>query len=135
MRFCTDHWTKLKAAIDARGLTPLIATSGEQAAAQLHKALTDGPSKSTFDPLMAAHNLIFERTLRMFGLEIMNRNDDGSDRCPVCFAQKEHDEHCKETGCELYEVAWFRGVSDAMRIEAIRLELLASDATPKADSP
>jgi len=30
MRFCEDHWAKLRAAIDARGLIKLVANSGKK---------------------------------------------------------------------------------------------------------
>lgn len=80
MKFCTDHWTKLKAEIERRGLSSLIATSGEQAAAQAHQELKDGASKATFDPLMGAHNAIVVRAMDRAGLELLMDNADGSEK-------------------------------------------------------
>jgi len=84
-----DHWGRLRAAIDARGLTALIAEGGERAAANLVSELTDGPSIDNFDPLMAAHNAIMSNALATAGLEVMYANEDGSDRCPLCWMNEQ----------------------------------------------
>lgn len=127
MKFCLDHWAKLRTAIDKRGLSSLVATSGEQAAAQLTKEIEEGPSEKTFDPLMGAHNAIISRALGLVGLALMQANEDGSDRCPICFLQAEHDAHCTKPDCAKFET-WIDSVSDFMRTEAIRLGLLATDS-------
>jgi hypothetical protein len=80
MKFCQSHWDKLKSAIEARGLMSKVATSGEQAAAQI--------AAGKPDPLMAAHNAIVSNALGKVGLELMMPNDDGSDRCPICYLVK-----------------------------------------------
>jgi hypothetical protein len=80
MKFCQPHWDKLKAAIEARGLMSRVASSGEQAAAQL--------AAGKPDPLMAAHNAIVGNALGKVGLELMMPNEDGTERCPICFLVK-----------------------------------------------
>lgn len=77
MKFCTDHWAKLRAAISERGLDKLVANDG----AQVAQDLVDGRP----DPLMAAHNAIVSNAAGKVGLAIMMPNDDGSDRCPICY--------------------------------------------------
>ena len=77
MRMCNAHWDKLRDAIRVRGLDGLIAKDGAQAAADL----ADGRP----DPLMAAHNAIVGNALGVVGLAAMAHNDDGTERCPLCY--------------------------------------------------
>lgn len=74
---CIDHWAKLRAALAERKLDKLIAADGMQAAADL---VAGRP-----DPLMAAHNAILSNAVDKVGLAIMMQNDDGSERCPICY--------------------------------------------------
>jgi hypothetical protein len=39
----------------------------------------------SFEPLLGAHNALVVNLLSTAGLEAMAPNDDGSDRCPLCF--------------------------------------------------
>lgn len=80
MKFCTDHWQKLRAAIEARGLTRFVAKDGKHAAAQF---VAGKP-----DPLMDAHNRIVAHALDCRGIALMMPNEDGSDRCPLCFIKQ-----------------------------------------------
>lgn len=69
MKFCQPHWDKLKAAIAERGLSHLIAKSGQEAMAREIRALEnkqEGPRD--YDPLMSAHWQIAENALRCGGL-------------------------------------------------------------------
>jgi hypothetical protein len=135
MQFCTAHWNKLRAAIEQRGLTGLVATSGEQAAKQMVDQLEEKKvTKQNFDPLMAAHNMIFSRAMDMVGLALMVDDEDGTPRCPICFVKRAHDEQvpkCEEPGClwntqEGVDAYWIAGPADAVREEAVRLGLVAS---------
>ena len=126
MKFCGRHWEALREAIRARGLFGLVATSGEQVVAMMTKELGDGEStKATFDPLMGAHNAIVSNVMGVVGIAVMMQNEDGSDRCPLCFIQSEHDAHCKLTRCEPYDT-WINRAADDMRAKAVDLGLLAA---------
>src|SRR5262245_849386 len=114
MRACGDHWQKLRAAIESRGLARYIAKGGADAAARLAKQSggeVDGTNvtisaeataehlmrekvdgtdvrqwaRETFEPLMAAYFAILGNALNVAGMDIMAPNEDGTDRCPLCF--------------------------------------------------
>jgi hypothetical protein len=84
MKFCESHWTALRAAIDARGLTPFVPQGGEQAAQRMAASLTGDASRAAFDPLMAAHNAILANALRVLGLGLMVARPEGGEYCPLC---------------------------------------------------
>jgi hypothetical protein len=84
MKYCQPHWDQLRRAIESRGMAHLIAKSGEQAAMRIEEELIGQATKHTFDPLMAAHNMVLERATRYFGLSLFVPNEDGSEKCPVC---------------------------------------------------
>lgn len=59
MNFCKDHWDRLRAKIDERGLSHLVAPDGQTAAMQFADQLRRGDEEDSqtpvnFDPLMAA---------------------------------------------------------------------------------
>lgn len=84
MQICAKHWAAIRAALDARGLTPFIAKSGEEAAARMQRMQEDGEeTKDTFEPLMGCNQMLMEGAIRMGGLAVINTND-----CPVCMAMK-----------------------------------------------
>lgn len=99
MKLCTPHWEKLKEAIRARGLWQFVATKGEQVAAKVQAEVERGPGASTFEPLLAANMAIFSNALGLAGMSLMANEEDGSERCPICFLQRWHDSECKESGC------------------------------------
>jgi hypothetical protein len=89
MRMCQPHWEKLKQKIEERGISRLVSKSGEVVAGKIAKEIESGAgTKETFDPLMSAHNAIVSNAMDTAGLEIMMPNEDGSDRCPICFLQQ-----------------------------------------------
>lgn len=81
MRMCQEHWDKLKEALRERGLMGLVPQGGEAAA----KLLSEGRP----DPLMAAHNAIVGNAMDAFGIAIMMPNEDGSERCPLCYCKRQ----------------------------------------------
>lgn len=83
MKFCTDHWAALRAAIDSRGLAALVAESGDQAARNLLGEVADGRTIDNFDPLMAAHNAIMSNALSAAGGQAIRMLT--ADVCPICF--------------------------------------------------
>lgn len=80
MRICQPHWDKLRDALKLRGLDDMVAKDGAQAAHDL----ADGRP----DPLMSAHNAIVSNALGVVGLAVMEPNDDGTERCPLCYLQQ-----------------------------------------------
>lgn len=80
MKMCDPHWIKLKAAMNERGLEKYIAKSGEEA--------MQGVMESKADPLMSAFFGIVHHAMEIVGLELMSPNEDGSDKCPLCFLQQ-----------------------------------------------
>lgn len=126
MKFCMDHWNELRGAIRDRGLESLVATSGQQAAAQTVAQLEGDKSAKTFDPLMAAHWAIVNRAMGMVGLAIMAPNDDGTDRCPLCFLVST----CEcGLGDACHFKLWIPSVADYVRGEAIKLGAMPSDSS------
>lgn len=104
MKFCPDHWQALRDAIDTRGLTALIADSGEQAVANMASELDHGPTVDNFDPLMGAHNSIMVNAMelaREIGVDplvLMFENPAHPEwECPICYLNwlsAEHDRLC-----------------------------------------
>ena len=127
MKFCARHWDALKAQIKAYGLDGLIAKSGEEVASKMMSELEAGSKKSNFDPLMAAHNMIVSRALDIIGLALLASNEDGSERCPLCFLQKGHDENCKELDCKHSFEPWVEYAAKDALEEAKRLGLVGGD--------
>ena len=97
MKFCLDHWGRLRSEIDQRGLSVLVPDSGQQAGERFVKAAEGNDSIASFDPLMYAHMAIMTHALDAVGLAAMVDNDDGSARCPLCFLNALHERTC--TGC------------------------------------
>jgi hypothetical protein len=97
---CQPHWDRLRAAIGERGLSALVADSGEQAVSNFRSQLDHGQTIDNYDPLMAAQNAIVGNGLQLAGLELFADEDDGSERCPICFLTRMHDAHCREPACD-----------------------------------
>ncbi len=64
-------------------------------AAEMHH----GATVDNYDPLMAANFAIWENCMRVVGLEAMAFNDDGTERCPLCFMNEQHLVECKDPNC------------------------------------
>ncbi len=93
MKICADHWQLMRDAVDARGMSGLIAKDGETALenelAQLEAAKAGDPEPhkaAPFDPLMSLHWHFTNEALRCGGLYLMTPNPDREDGqfCPVC---------------------------------------------------
>lgn len=124
MRFCEEHWDKLRAAIEAEGLSHLIAKDGSHAARNFADALErDKDTLANFDPLMTAHWAIISRIADVDPRVLF------AEGCPLCFAQDEHEAHCVDVDCkvtrETFE-AWIPSVAAAM---VDRWEQLKAEAT------
>lgn len=123
MRFCQDHWDRLRAAIDERGLSHLIASDGrlaiEQLADQLQRAQEgeEPVSPVNYDPLMAAHWSIVNNVMAQLGPNALYLMSGGPEdpvegygpkyegrtwpRCPLCYINLAHEVSCKEENCAL----------------------------------
>jgi hypothetical protein len=124
MQFCQNHWGILRKAIIDRGMEHLIAKTGEECIKKLVTDI-DQHSKTTFDPLMGAHNMIISQALNDCGLEVMMQNEDGSDRCPICWMDTKHKDNCTDPNCIwTYEENWIQGVANDALTEAKRLGLI-----------
>jgi hypothetical protein len=98
MRFCQPHWDSLRAAIAARGLSALVADSGDKAAANLASEVEHGRTIDNYDPLMAAHWAIVNNAMDMAGLVIMTE-----DICPLCYLNEQS------------RASWERGLAEGMK--------------------
>jgi hypothetical protein len=124
MRFCQEHWTKLKALLDDRGLTRFIADGGKEAVRRLVSGLEAADDAKSFEPLMGAHNAIVANAMDAVWLEVMAPNDDSSDRCPVCFLKTIC--KCGDPTCpERYE-GWLTHAADDALARAKELGLVAT---------
>lgn len=123
MRFCQAHWDRLRAAIDERGLSHLVAPDGrvalEQIADQLKRA-ERGEEPDTpvnYDPLMAAHWAIVNNVMSALGPNALYLMTGGPEdqvegygkkyegrtwpRCPLCYINLAHEVSCKDARCQL----------------------------------
>ena len=134
MKFCQTHWDKLKEAIREAGIYGFAASSSDQIAAKMVKEIDAGASKSTFDPLMNGYLAILSNALDAAGLQVMGPNEDGSDRCPLCFMNEAHRALCKDgPGCTFSYDPWIGFAARDQREKAVELGLMASDA-PKVST-
>ena len=121
MKMCTNHWAALRAAIDKRGLSGLVPQDGKEAVRRMADQMQSGtPSRGNFDPLMGAHNSILSNAVALVGLEIMQTNADGSDRCPLCFLNENTRLDRAEHGPAPFD-AWIDRAADDMDRAAVQL--------------
>lgn len=128
MKVCQPHWTELKEAIAARGLDQFVARDGAEVARRM---AADGAAaeaaKASFEPLMGAHNAILSNALRIVGTDVFLLNEDGSDRCPLCYLGKVEVELVAEHGREsvgLRTETWIGRAADDMLAHAKALGLI-----------
>lgn len=126
MKFCQDHWDRLRAAIADRGLDGLVARGGAEAVRRQVDELKSGRSADTFDPLMSAHWAIASNASDYIGraggnplyLMFDGPEDPVTDygpehegrtwpRCPLCYINMVHELTCKEGACTLPRLGGF----------------------------
>lgn len=106
MNSCKKHWDAMRAKVEALGLSHLVASSGQEAHArvvrELEAANEGGKAPvSDWDPLMAMSNNFFSRVMERVGLSLMQPDDAGKMRCPLCIVRWDFDVHNTPTGrCE-----------------------------------
>lgn len=94
---CQDHWDRLKAKVEAAGLSALNSTTGEDAMARMTDQITTGDETiDNFDPLMGAHNSILANMIDQFGAAVILY-----DGCPLCAANEGHNKGCTDGTCTL----------------------------------
>lgn len=121
MRFCDDHWERLRQAISDRGLDHLVAPDAETAVAQAVQELEQGQSPVTYDPLMAAMWGISSNVMRTLGPNSLYLVADGPEdplnvedypgfehfagrtwpKCPLCYIGLAHEMTCDDPRCVL----------------------------------
>lgn len=121
MRMCADHWAKLKAALEARGLGDLMAKSQEDVQRRMEAAMVQGDPAKSFEPLLGAHNAILANALDTVGMQLMEPNADGSERCPICFLKTCP---CGNPECAPKFERWIEHAADDALTEAKRLGLV-----------
>lgn len=87
MNICQHHWDKLRAAVEERGMSHLVAQSGEQAADDFVAQLEGRSTIKNWDPLMAAWSNLGRVGLKRCGLAAFN-----PDFCFLCEVQKSFDQ-------------------------------------------
>jgi hypothetical protein len=112
VRFCEEHWSALRQAVEDAGLAALVAESGERAAANMAAQLEPGGDTiDTFDPLMHAHMNIWAAAMHMaeerYGASPMAMMFEDPEhpewQCPICYlnwCHAEHDRLCEKPGCD-----------------------------------
>lgn len=76
VRFCAHHESKMKTAVQDRGLWPRVSQSSEQLQARLARNDPFDP-----DPLMLLHNMIMGKARHAAAMNDVTLTD----RCPICF--------------------------------------------------
>lgn len=99
MKFCAPHWQKMRDAVRERDMERFIARSPEAAMRRLHDEMTGTAAPDDFDPLMWMNNILWSKLLELGGINLMMPNEDGSDRCPLCFMNEAHKAACEVPDC------------------------------------
>lgn len=130
MKFCQPHWDALRDAIEARGLSDLIAPDGETAAMQMVDALKrEETTAANFDPLMNAHFAIASNVMGIMSsaganpLYLMADDEVAPEdpvtgygkeheektwpRCPLCYLNLAHEVSCTDKRCKLDKKAGY----------------------------
>lgn len=105
MQFCDEHWTSLREAIDERGLSHLVSSKSEVSTVMKTVEdiwdIIDPTTIKNFDPLVYAHWAIVANVLNSVGMEVFFENEDGSERCPLCYMAEVHAEVCVDLECNI----------------------------------
>lgn len=86
MKLCGDHWKKLKAAIEVRGVQAGISEHGHHLGTKLKEEFGGAKqTKENFDPLMNACMMIYDHSLTHGGLGMLMQEEHEAERCPICW--------------------------------------------------
>lgn len=135
MQFCDTHWTNLRTAIDARGLSALVAETGQDAMVKTMRQFEGEDTIDSFEPVLMAHTNIAANAMGTIsraggnplyllatGPEDPVEGQPGRTwpRCPICYLGLAHEISCDgNTGCKLPRkdgYAWMidRAADDAL---------------------
>lgn len=89
----------------------MVAESGEEAARKLGAQLQEGVTIDSFEPLLAANMAIISNTVQVAGLSVFAPNEDGTERCPICFLVWLHS-GCTRPGCDMDYETWIDLAAD-----------------------
>lgn len=96
MRMCKPHWAMMREAVEARGMSGLIAKDGKQA---IDDAVADinrepDPKHERFDPLMSMNWHWSGIALKAGGLGMMGQGPESNDGhyCPICELASHYDD-------------------------------------------
>lgn len=92
MKFCMPHWDRLKQAIEDRGLTKLVHSSGEAVVDSMVREVEGNATPGDFDPLANATWAIYGAYIRDVGLAAMMVSEDGKEVCPLCGVKSARDD-------------------------------------------
>jgi hypothetical protein len=123
MKFCQPHWESLREAIRERGLYRFVAKSGPEV---MGKMVADHGEAENFEPLMGAHNAILSQIMRIGGIDVMMDNPDGTERCPICYANAKHKEFCTDPVCTYSYDHFIERAADDALAEATRRGLVGT---------
>lgn len=103
MKFCEDHWNKLRNSVTANSLDYLVSSNAKEAAVNMRR-----------DPLIIANTMVIDRIIEIDGPEAIAK-----DICPICYVieqtQKEADEQGIVRPVEEIEEYWIDGPVKAIR--------------------
>jgi len=99
----------LRKAIEDRGLSHLVAKSGEEAFENM-KAELQGESSGSYDLLMNCNWMICTAALKEGGLYLLSGKEDGTPYCPIC----EDVAHNPPEEKEEVETWWIDGPADSV---------------------
>lgn len=98
MKFCQDHWDRLRDKVTGAGLSALVADSGEDIARKMASEQADGRTIDNYDPLMSAHWAIVNNLMLAAGPDAA-AHVLLIDGCPLCVANAAHAEGCTDPDC------------------------------------
>lgn len=120
MRICQYHWSRLRKAMDDRGLGGFGAKNEQEARAVISNELEGRDAENDFNPLMTATWMIMNRALELGGLATLGTDEKGNEHCPVCLAMKQSriggEDGFRDMGH--VESHWIDGPADTMLKEA-----------------
>lgn len=124
MKFCDEHWERLKDAIRQVRLWSLVAESGEEGTRRMRSWVSEGLTVDNFDPLIGAYYAIFAGAMTTISgtykhdpLVVMADPEHPERSCPICALVWCHEEHvrlCSQADCDFpKEYDWATNVLSA----------------------
>lgn len=113
LKFCPDHWQKLRHEVESRGLGKLVAGDAVEAS----RRATAWPLAQTianFEPAIGAQMLILENVVKAVGPRVLQPNPaTGEPYCPVCELAATHKVKCLDPACAFDGDSWLGLAAEA----------------------